>query len=177
MKLLPVSLVMSLLLAAPANAETNYLEPSADGSLSGQGQLDDSDDITPGGRYFDTWSFYAEAGETISIVVESSDFDTVAVLLNTEGEPILSNDDINSETTNSQLDIDVTQSGEFILGVLSYDGSGLGTYSVGVREVGTSQSTETTRMLEQALEQAEQLNRVLGTGSSTLPNDPGWTPF
>ncbi|MGB3786375.1 MAG: PPC domain-containing protein [Phormidesmis sp.] len=176
MKFVPISLAMSLLLMAPANAEGNTLEPSANGSLVGQGQLAESDNKTPRGRYFDTWSFYAEAGETISIVVESSDFDTVAVLLNIEGEPILSNDDLNSETTNSQLDIDVTQGGEFILGVLSYDGSGLGTYSVGVRKVGTSQSTETTRMLEQALEQAQQLNRVLGVGSSTLPNDPGWTP-
>ncbi|MGB3790214.1 MAG: hypothetical protein WA949_19555 [Phormidesmis sp.] len=80
-----------------------------------------------------------------------------------------------TETTNSQLDINVTQSGEFVLGVLSYDGSGLGTYSVGVYEAATSQSTETE--LERLAEQTNELNRVLGAGSSTLPNDPGWTPF
>ena len=137
MKFIPISLAMSmsLLLVAPANAEDNNLERSADGSLIGQGQLNDSDDSTPEGRFFDSWFFYAEAGETLSIVVESSDFDTVAVLLNTEGELIVANDDVSSEITNSQLDINVTQSGEFVLGVLSYDGSGLGNYSVGVREV------------------------------------------
>ncbi|MBE9060035.1 PPC domain-containing protein [cf. Phormidesmis sp. LEGE 11477] len=185
MKFAPVVLVTSLLLAAPASADINYLVKPAEGILTGQGRLENSDDKLNDGRHFDIWPFYAEAGETISIVVESSDFDPVVMLTTYDGETVnilAENDDANSNTTNSKLDINITQSGEFVFTVLGYDRSMLGNYAVNIYEAAPSQATipqPTETSAERSariLEQAERLNRVMGSGSSTLPNDPGWTP-
>ncbi|MEM8501634.1 MAG: hypothetical protein AAF716_00600 [Cyanobacteria bacterium P01_D01_bin.1] len=181
MKLLPISFAISMLIAAPANADLNLLEETNNGSLTGQGQLENSDDRVSDGRYFDFWPFYAEAGKTISIVVESSEFDSVVVLTTDDGETIniiAENDDANSNTTNAQLDINVTREGEFVFAVLGYDSSMLGAYTVGVYETPTPQNTETSsERSARILEQAERLNRVMGGGSEMNTNSPHWDPF
>lgn len=187
MKWLPISLVMSVLVAAPANADLNYLEVSTNGSLTGQGQLNGSDDRVPDGRHFDFWPFRADAGAEVSIVVESSDFDPVVMLTTDDGERvniIAENDDANSNTTNARLDVNVTQSGEFVFVVLGYDGSMLGDYTVGVYENAAPQNTPTSQNTETSaersariLEQAERLNRVMGGGSEMNTNSPHWDPF
>lgn len=185
MKFLPVALLASLLVATPASADgVNSFERGANNSIVGRGRLDNSDYRTSNGRSYDIWPFSAEAGETLRIVVESTDFDSVVMLTTFEGETvniIAENDDANSNTTNSQLDINVTRSSEFVLTVLAYDNSRLGNYSIGVYDRVPAQSTpaqaETSaQRSRRILEQAERLNRVMGGGAETNPNNPDWTP-
>ncbi len=179
MKFIPVSLVMSLLLAAPVSARINYLRTVSNGALTGQGRSDTSDNITPRGRYYDAWIFRADAGSRISVVVESSDFDTVAVVTTADRDyTIASNDDINSETTNSQVIINVTRSSDFAVGVLARDGSGLGNYAVRVRNITAAQPTETSDERSARIrEQTNRLNRMMGGGSEMNTNSPNWNPF
>lgn len=177
MKFIPLALVMSLLAAIPAVAEENSFIERGNGFFSGQGQLDSTDDIyeyDDGDHYYDTWPIYGEAGEQLKISVESSDFDAMVIVLavgENGVELVGANDDINSETTNSQIDINVTGSGEFIVAVLPYNPLEQGAYTVGIQAVASAPnatpqlSSEQLSEMDRIGQQAVELNRVLGETS------------
>lgn len=72
-----------------------------------------------------------EAGEVVSIVLTSEDFDTVLTLLGPSGEEVASNDDFGG-TLNSRIVYNADASGTYTVITKSFDGQG-GSYSLEVR--------------------------------------------
>ena len=68
------TLLASLIVATSALAQDNFTVHNV-GYLSGQGQLESNDQRLDDGRLVDTWPVYVEAGERISIILESASFE------------------------------------------------------------------------------------------------------
>ena len=174
MKFIPLALTVSLLTAIPAVAEVNAFVERGGGFFSGQGQLESTDDVYEyegGNYYYDTWHIYGEAGDQLRISAESSDFDSMIIVLSVgeSGVGLVGvNDDLSSETTNSQIDVVVNRSGNFVIAVLPYNPLEQGAYTVGVQAIGAAPSSTPRLSSEQRLgldrieQQALELNRVLG---------------
>jgi len=93
----------------------------------------------------DEYSFTAEAGETLTIELESPDFDTVLSLLDASGAELEVNDDYNG-TLNSTIVITIPESGEYTAVAGSFSGQG-GTYELVVRA-----ATDYERVYDRAID-------------------------
>lgn len=79
----------------------------------------------------DIYTFYAEAGDrvTLSATAESGNLDPVLILTDNYGNEIARNDDAHANTKNSQLtDIELTVEGYYTVIVMPYEGTG--TYQI-----------------------------------------------
>ncbi|MEO1591085.1 MAG: pre-peptidase C-terminal domain-containing protein [Cyanobacteria bacterium J06632_22] len=123
-----LSLISSLTLAAGAAQANPILEKS--GALE---------------PMRDEYSFTAEAGETLTIELESPDFDTILSLLDPSGAELEVNDDYNG-TLNSAIVITIPESGEYTAVAGSFSGQG-GAYDLVVRA-----ATDYERVYDRALE-------------------------
>ena len=81
-------------------------------------------------RYVDIHSFRGEANQTVSIYLESTDFDPVVALLDANAEVMEVNDDLNDKSLNAGLTVTLPDSGEYYLLVTSVEPSGQGTYGL-----------------------------------------------
>lgn len=79
----------------------------------------------------DTYTFDGEAGQTMTIELESADFDTVLQLKGPDGKLITSNDDY-GVTLNSTIVIELPTTGTYSAIATSYSGLG-GSYQIEVR--------------------------------------------
>lgn len=79
----------------------------------------------------DTYTFDGEAGQTITIELESPDFDTVLQLKGPDGKLLTTNDDY-GVTLNSTIVIELPASGTYSAIATSYSGIG-GSYQIEVR--------------------------------------------
>ena len=79
----------------------------------------------------DTYTFDGEVGQTMTIELESADFDTVLQLKGPDGELITSNDDY-GVTLNSTIVIELPETGTYSAIATSYSGLG-GSYQIEVR--------------------------------------------
>lgn len=79
----------------------------------------------------DTYTFDGEAGQTMTIELESADFDTVLQLKGPDGELLTSNDDY-GVTLNSTIVIELPETGTYSAIATSYSGLG-GSYQIEVR--------------------------------------------
>ena len=79
----------------------------------------------------DAYTFDGEAGQTMTIELESADFDTVLQLKGPDGELITSNDDY-GVTLNSTIVIELPTTGTYSAIATSYSGLG-GSYQIEVR--------------------------------------------
>jgi hypothetical protein len=75
-----------------------------------QGVLDNEDMRAYDGKRFDVYEIEAEAGETLSVMLESDDFDTVVYVSNPDGSNLGRNDD-GTDGTNSELIVTAFDSG------------------------------------------------------------------
>ena len=83
--------------------------------------------------FFDLHSFEGRAGQTVTITLESDEFDTYLVLLDAQGGAIEQNDDAREGNTNSMLRVTLPSSGTYRVVVNSYDNTGNGRYTLTVR--------------------------------------------
>lgn len=90
------------------------------------------------GSLYDICEFEGRAGQSISITLESSDFDTVLAVIDPEGNLVASNDDRNENTTNSELTVTLPMDGTYQLVVNAYDDSGSGWYTLSATSTGDS---------------------------------------
>ncbi|MEO0540020.1 MAG: pre-peptidase C-terminal domain-containing protein [Cyanobacteria bacterium P01_A01_bin.105] len=109
-----LGLVSSLTLAAGAAQANPILEKS--GALE---------------PMHDEYSFTGEAGQTLTIELESPEFDTILSLLDPSGAELEVNDDYNG-TLNSTIIITLPESGEYTAVAGSFSGQG-GTYDLVIR--------------------------------------------
>lgn len=79
----------------------------------------------------DTYTFSAEAGQTMTIELKSSDFDTMLVLKGPNGEALTSNDDYGG-SLNSTIVIELPESGTYSAVASSFSSQG-GSYQIEIR--------------------------------------------
>lgn len=79
----------------------------------------------------DTYSFDGEAGQTMTIDLESEDFDTVLLLRGPDGEILTSNDDFGRDF-NSRIVIELPETGTYSAVATSFSNQG-GSYQIEVR--------------------------------------------
>lgn len=85
------------------------------------------------GSYYREHSFYGTSGQTVTIAMESNEFDTYLILLGPNGELIDQNDDAAPGNLNSRLTVTLPRTGSYTIYANSYDSSGRGRYTLTVR--------------------------------------------
>jgi hypothetical protein len=106
------------------------------------GRLDTSDSQASDESYFDLWYYDGTPGEQLLITLTSSDFDTYLEWGEESGggyETVDSDDD-GGGGTNSQLEVNVDQSGRYAILANSYVGGQTGAYTLTVESLSTSTS-------------------------------------
>ncbi|WP_416673019.1 trypsin-like peptidase domain-containing protein [Egbenema bharatensis] len=103
--------------------------------LQQEGTLDESSSqvLEEDGSLYNEYEFTGEEGQSISIYMESEDFDTFLVLTDAEGEVLAQNDDISSSNLNSLINFTLPAAGTYRIMANSFDSSGRGNYTLTVR--------------------------------------------
>lgn len=113
--------------STPPNPDTG------DYILQGQGTLVAGGTVLNDGSLFREHLFSGTAGQTVTISLESSAFDTYLILLGPNGDRVAENDDISSGNLNSQITVTLPATGVYRLLANSYDSTGQGNYTYTVR--------------------------------------------
>ena len=122
-----------------AGRQSGIPKPQAPGGtgrtiLLERGVLEAGDTMLPNDNsFFDLHSFEGRAGQTVTITLESDEFDTYLVLLDAEGGAIEQNDDAREGNTNSMLRVTLPSSGTYRVVVNSYENTGNGQYTLTIR--------------------------------------------
>lgn len=111
--------------------------PSAGGGETERfsGALDDGDETLDDGEFVDTYEIEAAAGQTITVDLAGSGFDTYLILRAPSDEQT-DNDDLDGDTARSQIVHEATESGTWTVGVTSYEAGETGAYRLTVRTAG-----------------------------------------
>ncbi len=124
--------------------------------LQTSGSLEPGDSMLQDGSFYDIHPFEGEAGQTVTVQLESSDFDTYLLLTDADGNSLIENDDISGSNYNSALTYTLPSSGTYNAIANAYDASGQGRYQITVT-VGATGSTTGTGNARQLYQQGAQL--------------------
>lgn len=106
---------------------------SGDYILQEQGTLASGGPVLQDGSLYEEYRFEGESGQSITITLESPDFDTYLMLIAPNGDVLQYNDDISDSDRNSQIAIVLPESGTYRVIANSYDPAGQGSYEITVR--------------------------------------------
>jgi len=109
----------------PGQQDIRRLSPGQ--SLSGR--LESGDNTLDSGEYSDIFTFDGQAGQTISVELASSEFDTYIGLVFPSDE-LLENDDHEGSTSRSRIDLTLQESGRYSVIATSYASGETGSYQV-----------------------------------------------
>jgi serine protease Do len=102
--------------------------------LREEGVLESGDSVLPSdGSLYDEYTFEAEAGQSVTIDLESSDFDPYLALFGPDGQLVGENDDVSESNRNSRLIVTLPATGLYRVVVNAYDSTGRGEYLLRVR--------------------------------------------
>ncbi|WP_341730547.1 tetratricopeptide repeat protein [Microcoleus sp. EPA2] len=85
------------------------------------------------GSLYEQHAFVGRAGQSVTITLESSDFDTFVALFSPDGKKLAENDDISRSNTNSALTFTLPASGRYVVVVNAYKKGERGRYTLTVR--------------------------------------------
>ncbi|MBD2459629.1 trypsin-like peptidase domain-containing protein [Oscillatoria sp. FACHB-1407] len=85
------------------------------------------------GSLYREHSFRGNAGQTVTITMESNEFDTYLILVGPDNQVIDQNDDIGPENFNSSITVTLPTSGTYRVIANAYDSRGRGRYLIVVR--------------------------------------------
>jgi serine protease Do len=85
------------------------------------------------GSYYREHYFRGTAGQTVTISMQSSDFDTYLLVFDPNGQLLAQNDDANPNTLNSSVTVTLPSTGTYLIYANAYDSNGRGRYTVTVR--------------------------------------------
>jgi tetratricopeptide (TPR) repeat protein len=85
------------------------------------------------GSLYEEHTFEGRAGQSVTISVESRDFDTYVALFSPDGKLLAENDDISRSNTNSALTFTLPASGRYIVVVNAYKKGERGRYTLIIR--------------------------------------------
>ena len=102
--------------------------------LNQEGTLDSSDAVLPSdGSRYDEYTFEGEAGQSVTIKLESTDFDPYVALFGPNGRLVAENDNASPSEQNSAITITLPMTGRYRVVVNAYDDTGRGQYLLTVR--------------------------------------------
>lgn len=81
---------------------------------------------------YDQYTFQGSAGQTVTITVESAEFDTYVAIITPDEKLLAENDDINQSNKNSGLTATLPRNGTYRVIVNGYDNNSRGRYAVSV---------------------------------------------
>ena len=133
---------------------------AAEPILQVEGMLEEGDDTFPEDRtLYDTYTFEGQAGQSISIVMESLEFDTYLLLRSPEGEVIAQNDDYEDITRNSGIVLTLPVDGVYTVIANAHGAHSRGDYTVSAVPVASPQSVPVFSEVAQKQSEAYQTNR------------------
>ena len=95
-----------------------------------QGRLEQGDQTMNDGTYADVWTFQGTGGQTVTIDLQSSEFDTYAQLLNASGDRLAEDDD-SAGNLNSRITFALPASGQYQIVVNNFgDSRRSGVYTI-----------------------------------------------
>jgi predicted Zn-dependent protease len=113
--------------AKPTVAQRTILEEG--GTLErGDAQLPDD------GSLYDVYTFEGRANQSVSIRLESGDFDVYLILLDPDDRKVAENDDASRDDSNASLTATLPKNGTYKIIVNSYDARGRGRYTLAVSD-------------------------------------------
>jgi len=111
--------------------------------LQQEGTLEDGDAILPNdGSLYDSYSFEGRAGQAISIILTSEDFDTYLILLGPDKNVVDQNDDFTENDLNSTLLLTLPNSGTYTVLVNSFNKAGHGRYTLSITSMAETNSPD-----------------------------------
>lgn len=129
--------------------------------LQEQGALASGDSVLPSDNsLYDEYTFQGTAGQSVTVTVESSDFDTYVAVFSPDGKLLGENDDLNQSSKNSRLTVTIPSNGTYRVIVNGYDNKSRGRYALSVST--PTQQTATNPAPSQRQQDA--------TGRSPSPN-------
>lgn len=94
-----------------------------------QGVLETGDSTIPeDGSFYDSYPLEGNAGDSFTIFLESDEFDAFVALIDSKGNIIEQNDDINDQDSNSRIRVTIPDNGVYNVIVNAYDEGGKGKY-------------------------------------------------
>ncbi|MFM2313372.1 MAG: hypothetical protein RLZZ04_2648 [Cyanobacteriota bacterium] len=94
-----------------------------------EGKLEQGDRvIADDGSLYDYYPMRGNAGESLTIHLESDEFDAFVALVDSNGKTVGENDDISQEDSNSELKVTLPEDGVYNVIVNTYDENGTGNY-------------------------------------------------
>jgi serine protease Do len=119
-------------------SEVGGSAPAAGGStgpyiLRQEGRLTPGDAIAPDGTLYDQYSFSGQAGQRVTITLESREFDTYLAVIDEAGNLVADNDDSDINTTNSEVTFNLPMTGRYLIIVNGYSTADQGSYILLVR--------------------------------------------
>ncbi|WP_293128288.1 tetratricopeptide repeat protein [Microcoleus sp. bin38.metabat.b11b12b14.051] len=85
------------------------------------------------GSLYELHTFKGRAGQSVTITVESSDFDTYVVILDSQGKKLAENDDISKSNSNSAVTLTLPATGTYRVAVNAVNKGDRGRYNLTVR--------------------------------------------
>jgi len=126
-------LILSLLISSQSQAENRLYNPiplSLNTDISDR--LTDQDIPTGEGGFARDYVVELKKGDQVAIDLNSNEFDTVIVLISTDGSTVGSNDDGPDGGTNSLLFARITETGKYIVRVRTFGIAGGGKFALKV---------------------------------------------
>ncbi len=118
----------------PPRGSSPPSSPTSQEILRREGVLGQDSAVLPGdGSLYNEYDFEGRAGQSVTIDLESDDFDTYLILLGPDGQVVAANDDISPDNLNSRISITLPRSGTYRAIANSYDATGRGRYVITIR--------------------------------------------
>ncbi len=115
-------------------ASTNSSSEAGTPLLFKQGVLEEGDAVIPAdGSLYDFYPLPGRAGQSLTIALESEDFDAYLAIRDPQGKIIAESDDASENETNPTLTITLPSDGLYLVIVNAYDAKGRGQYTLTVR--------------------------------------------
>jgi Bacterial pre-peptidase C-terminal domain len=109
-------------------------QPTGRALLREQGRLGAGSPVLQSdGSFYQQYTFQGNAGQTVTISLDSPDFDTYLIVLDATDQKIGENDDMSANNTNSQVTLTLPANGTYRIIANAYDRSGQGSYTLVVR--------------------------------------------
>jgi len=88
--------------------------------------------LSSDGSLYDEHTLDGVAGQTVTITLESPDFDTYLFLIGPDGNVVAENDDISAENLNSELTVTLEADGVYTIVANGFDAQSQGAYTLTV---------------------------------------------
>jgi tetratricopeptide (TPR) repeat protein len=114
--------------------QTNNQVATGDFILQEQGILQPGGEVlSSDNSLYRDYTFQGRRGQSVTITLNSNDFDTYLILLDSDNQKIAENDDISSSNSNSEINVTLPANDQYHIVVNTYDASGQGRYRLTVR--------------------------------------------